>query len=196
MTVWRATFQFFKTDEATIGQNVLHFNNPDNLMDVSQMGQELDNFFWAFLKPMLAPSVRLEVIYFRDMQSTPGAGTVPWVTQLTTGTGSFNAMHQCMGPVFQFFDGQAGPRHRGRMYPYCVNSGDLNRQGPQPSLVTKFNTWRTNMFGRYITGTGVSPMKLMLHHRHPEGPDFTFVKDLRLAPRLGVQRRRNFGVGL
>ena len=196
MGVWRCTFQFFKTDESTLGQNVLYFSNPENAMSVSQMGTELQDNWWVFLKPMISNTVRLEVIFFKQVDVIAAPGTVPWAANMSLGTGSFNAMHQVIGPVFQFFDGGSGPAHRGRMYPYCVSSNHLNRNGPQPSLITLFNTWRGQVLGRYGSPGGTSALTLNIWHRHPEVGNGTSVKDIRLAPRLGVQRRRNFGVGM
>ena len=193
----RCTFQWFKTDDATFAQNVLYFDTDGNDLTPDTIGQDLQNNFWVFLKPMVSNVVRLEQIFIKELNNVPDTGAVPFSANLSVGTSGFNVLHQVLGPVFQFYDGGAGPKHRGRMYPYGVTSNHLNRSGPQPSLVTAFATWRTNMLTRY-SNSGTSPLVHMIYHRRvaPDPVAWSPVTDYRLAPRLGVQRRRNFAVGL
>lgn len=193
MSVHRCTFQYFKTDDSTIGQNVLYFHNPDGVLTTSAIGTELNGNFWVYCKPFTTNVVRLETIFIKTVDSIPEGATFPFAADLSLGSLGFNVLHQVIGPVFQFFDGIGGPQHRGRMYPYGVASNQLNRNGPQPSMVTLFNTWRTNMLNRYGP-TGASPLRHVIWHRTSKTWDG--ITDYRLAPRLGVQRRRNFGVGL
>jgi len=199
MSVWRATFQWFKTDDSTFGQNVLYFNNQDNAMSLSAMGVELDQQWWTALKPLTTNVVRLDAIFFKDVGANPPGGTLPYATTLSTGTVGVNVMHQTLGFVFQIFDGTSGPKGRGRMYHYGSPSNHMNRSGPQPSAVTAFNTFRATWMTRYVTNGGTSGLRWVLWHRQSAQGDPAFasnITDIRLNPRICVQRRRNFGVGL
>lgn len=198
---YRCTFQFFKTDDGTFAQNVVCMEDASETQTLSQIGTTLDQQWWglnslAALRRMSTNVMRLEVIHIQRIDISPPPLTFPFSTALTVGNSGFNFLHQTLGLVFRIFDGSGGPAHRGRVYHYGTPTTFVQRQGPSPAGVTEFNILRDHWLNQFGP-LPVSNLFWNIFHRDQVGAArFTRVTDIRLSPRLGVQRRRNFGVGM
>jgi len=202
MAVWRATFTWKNTFELSFAQNVLHFYDGSNLMNVQEIGDKLRDNFWGagsggtLLRSMTANMCKWDQLTLQRIDTTPTGGVFPYQTGGPVGDKVDNVFHEVVGYVFRFYDGGSGPRHRGRMYHFGTPSGSYTRLGPSPGNITAFNVMRLawlNAFGPLPT-TGLN---LVLWHRDFTGEArHTNVIDIRLSTTMGIQRRRNPGVGM
>ena len=202
MAIWRATLIWKNTFELSFGQNVLHFNDPTNALTTDQIGGIIDNSWWGTnatpaLRAMTANMTSLDFINLQRIDTNPAGGIIGFSSSKTVGNLVSNVWHEVVGYIFQLFDGFSGVRHRGRVYHYGTPSanGGNTRLGPGPATVTAFNTLRTHWLARFGP-QGDSGLKWVIWHRGQVGDArWTQVSDIRISSKMGVQRRRNPGVG-
>lgn len=202
MAIWRATFTWRNTFELSFAQNVLHFEDSSNLMDVNAIGTVLLSDLWGTtlnaprLRNMTANMCQFYNLQLQRIDTTPPGGVFPFQTGGPTGVIVDNVFHEVVGYVFRFYDGGAGPRHRGRMFHFGTPQSSNTRLGPSTGNIATFNSMRTNWLNSFgpLPTTGLS---LVLWHRDFQGDArWSRVIDIRLAPSMGIQRRRNPGVGM
>ncbi len=199
---YRCTLQWRKNDATLFGQNVLCMEDASETMPLATIGQIMDEQWWGLaagnaLRLWTTNVVRLETVFIQRLDVTPSPASFPYTARGAVGNSSFNVKHPVLGFCFRLFDGGGGPRHRGRVYHYGTRSDWLSDAGPDnATLTTQIAALRDiwlNAFGPLPT----SGLHWNLFHRDLSGAArFTRVTDIRLSPRLVVQRRRNFGVGM
>lgn len=112
------------------------------------------------------------------------------------GTGSSLTLHGSLSYVIKFGSGLAGRKNRGRYYIAGVASGFFETSTEIISAAG--NTFFTNMCNQlkaaFTGNTPSSGLGLVIWHRGPE-PSTTSVVQITQRSVLGLQRRRNVGVG-
>jgi len=201
--IWRCTMNFFNTTNGTFAQNVIYMEDESELKTPDQIGALLDDNWWGAtsgnpnLRNATSTNVRLETILFQRVFPLPPLGSTPYTTLLRAGGVGSAVKHAVLGIVFTIKDGQAGRAHRGRVYHYGVPGVLVTDAGPTPgNLVSTFNPIAAAWVDRFQTG-GTSGLIWNIFHRGASnGGMFTRVASISVNPRLCVQRRRNFGVGI
>jgi hypothetical protein len=201
MSVWRATLTWLYVTDQVIAQNVLHMLDPSGTMTHTQVGSIIENQWWGSaaglaLRAMTIQNVTLNSIQLQRVDTTPPGGVLPYNTLKQGGGVVGTFWHEVVGFVFSIYDGGAGPAHRGRIYHFGTPSNANTRVGPSASNQNSFNLLRDdwlNKFGELPT----SNLHWVIWHRGKQGDErWTKIKDIRLSPRFGIQRRRNPGVGM
>jgi len=88
-----------------------------------------------------------------------------------------------------------GRRGRGRFFVAGGRSDWMTASGITQSAATNGGIMVQDLMSRY-SFTGSSPLKWVLYHRDPEGGSTSHVVSAILRPFMGMQRRRNYGVGI
>lgn len=202
---WRATLNWFNTQTNLQAQNVLHFEDAEEIKTADQVGAIIDTIWWnpvgtsgEKLTNYTSGHIKLASITLQRMLPLPAQGGIPYVTLQTTGIATGFVKHAVLGFCFTLKDGLAGKKHRGRFYHYGANATHLLDNGPSAALMVPANIpaligkWTSNFIGAPTSG-----LHWCLFHRgEPGAAQFTRVTNIQLAQRAAVQRRRNFGVGI
>lgn len=201
MAVYRITIQFKHTTDASLAQNVIHMEDPAGTLTPAAIGGIIENTWWggstnSALRLMTANAVSLDFIWIQRVDTTPPGGVLPYSPVKTAGTKVSNVWHEVVGFIFRLFDGGAGPSHRGRVYHFGTANTDSLRTGPSSGNVAQFNTLHDTWMAAFGP-TGNSGLKWVLWHRNQVGnARWTQITDIRLSDKMGIQRRRNPGIGL
>lgn len=201
--IWQLTATWKNTTNGTFAQNVLYFKDGPGTMTAAQVAAKFDDDWWGsntiagFMRNFTSANVRLEGMSLRIVSPLVGAGSEPVTGQLRTGTVGNTQFHVCLGLVFTLKDGGAGRSHRGRFYHYGVPDGMVTKSGiTTANLTGTIQTWINNIIVKFGPEP-TSGLRLMLRHKTgPLAGTFTEVTEIRCAPNFGVQRRRNFAIGL
>lgn len=201
--VWRVTMTWKNTTDLAFGQNVIYMLDSVGNKTAAEVGGLIDTQLWATsavggLVNLTANNTILNAITLQRVDTVPPQATQPFTPAQTGGIIVSNNYHHVVGMIFQLLDGNAGKRHRGRMYHYgspSVNLG-LSRSGPGASTIPLFDTFKSRMIARFGP-SGSTGLRWVLWHRDLAGDArWSQVVDMRLSTVLGVQRRRNPNVGL
>jgi hypothetical protein len=200
---YKVTLNWRNTVLGLNAQNVLYFRDESGTKTVDQIGALIDDNFWGSLtvngelRNFTSTNVRLDGQTIQQLTpNNPQAG-VPYTGQLRSGASGTAVVHPCVGLVFTLKDGSAGRAHRGRIYHYGATVGQTQNSNPTAANIAgTFAQWMANILVRFGPGA-TTGLRLMLHHGNLIGDsNFTDVMSMRVNPVYGIQRRRNFNVGL
>lgn len=200
---WRATLNWRNTTEGTNAQNVLYFEDTSEVKTADQIGVIIDDSFWGTggasgeLRNFTSTNVVLQTISLQRIRPLPALGSTPFVTQQRFGVNGSATRHVCLCYIFTFKDGGAGKKHRGRMYHFGHTNSQSDIKGPLAGNVTGTMTqWANNIIARFGPA-GTTGLILCLFHRGAAaGSEFTRVTSIQPRPFFGLQRRRNYNVGM
>jgi len=205
MAIWRIVLNWKNTTLNTLAQNVIYMKDPDGLKTAEQIGAIIDVEFWGAttlggegtLRNFTSTNVRLDSLSLQRVSPSPPQGTIPYSTALQTGTDGSAVRHPVLGQLFTLKDGLAGRKHRGRFYHYGVTTAKSNTGGMKSGDITNEVTdWCIEMKTKFMN-PATTGLFWMLHHRNAvDGDDFTEIVSIQPRPIFGIQRRRNFGVGI
>jgi len=199
-TFWRVTVTFFNSGVALRGQNVIWLEDPSNIKTETQIAAAMDLNFWgpsgsSALVFMTAQLVKAESYTIQKVSPAPPSGGIPVTANQVGGSQATLVLYPTVGLIFQLFDGGAGSAHRGRIYHYGTPSNLATNFIPNATAASRFATVRDtwlNAFGPLPT----SGLHWCIFHRKLVGDArWTRVTDIRMAPFLHHQRRRNFATG-
>lgn len=197
---YRVTATMFNSGTALRGQNVMYFEDPSETKTMPQLAAAMDSNWWgasgsSALRFITAQLCRSESYTIQKVFPSPPSGGVPFTANGVGGAQATLVLYPTVGFVFQLFDGGSGAKHRGRLFHYGTPTNLTTNFTPNASAVTNFNTVRDtwlNAFGPLPT-TGF--FWCIFHRAEVGSAQFTRVTDIRLAPFLHHQRRRNFATG-
>lgn len=181
-------------NNASVVQNVFHFLNPDGFLSNQQICLEIRDNWIAIVKNLAAAScvwtnIRSERI---DQVVNPAAANL---AVNIAGTGNSNTPHVCLAFIIRLQTAIAGRHGRGRIYfgaprPDWIGSSLVLAAG-----ITFINgTTIPALMARYGP-TGNSGLTLGVH-RKDDRQSLIQISGMSLATTLGIQRRRNIGVGV
>lgn len=175
-------------------QNVFHVNNPDGALSDVQIKDEVVNNWIQVIKPHTG----LNLTYIGLEIRVVGVAAPPAATHFVLnipGTGSSTNLPQVCCVKLGFLTGLSGRKFRGRYYIGLIGNvtdqTDLITGTPMANLEATAATLQARWA---VNGSG--PLTLVIFHRGPEAPPPTLVTQIIVRATLGVQRRRNLGVGI
>lgn len=178
-------------------QNVVHFNNPDGALTHAAMAAEL---ITHWITPLLALHnnnfvwVQLEIT---ELGSGPSlTDTFP----IASGQGSQagDAAPPFVSAVIKLSSAVPGRKGRGRIFLPGLSIGTFGDRGRlTPGSYSGFQTLFLNGWrAKFIIG-GSGPLQLVITNRTPTAhADWVHVTGLDVRNYAGVQRRRNYFVGM
>lgn len=177
-------------------QNVLHFDNPDGATQPQAIAQDVfDN--WIMKVTIHTGSA---VNYFNVLvQNLSNPNEAPFSLAVNRSGQSFAA--NTMGPftckVFKFLTARAGRHGRGRCFIPGIDAQHITLGQLNSGYITNVNSQViTPIMARFGPG-GTSNLNLCV--RENDGTDvgiFNPVISIQCRAQLGVQRRRNIGIGV
>jgi len=173
-------------------QNVLHFNNPDGALSNFAISEELKPNWITVLRNVQNNQLQWVEI---SVQRVDTAGFSADVFTVTAAAGSLSgpAALTFACPVVSIRTGVAGRAGHGRFYIFGLHGESIDNGSFESGAFAAYQVRVNDLKNRYKSG-GTGPITLGVCSR--SNPiDFKPMTDLIVRPVLGVQRRRNLGVG-
>ncbi len=179
-----------------VQQNVLHFTwLGDGPFDLSDAAVEIRDHWIQLIKPLQASDFRYSLITVRNMNTL----TLPPFSLVVSINGGGGTVLNWWGPmsvVFSIRTATFGRKGRGRFYVGGFYVGQVG-QGQFTSSAQSFNAgMAANLEARYVAVGAPGNFRLGVAPRLATADNFKFATQIIPAPTPGVQRRRNFGVGI
>ena len=195
MPIVRVTLDFAMVGQ--IFQNVLHFENTDGLLTLSQIADDIQANWITPLRTVTDDNGSWVKITVKDMANPTFS---PFIKPIAVpGSADFgNGSVPFAGIVLLIGTGLAGRRGRGRIFhPASATNSWLNNGIVTAAAQTTWNAEgvlgviRNNYV---LTGGGFSSLHLEVYHR--DDNTSTPCNSLVVRNTFGCQRRRNIGVGI
>jgi hypothetical protein len=175
-------------------QNVCFFDNPDGGLTALQIAGELaanfmpriqnfqSNFLgWQFLH-IYDANDHDDPVYIHPLNNSPGLANTGYIYPTL-----------CYKISLQAVIG--GRRGRGRFFVAGGRNDWMTAGGITASAATNGGIHIAALMARYsVTGNG--PIKWVIYHRANEDQSASFIASALLRPYMGMQRRRNYGIGI
>lgn len=173
-------------------QNVFHMHNQDGTLTDEQIAQEILTQWLPQVKRRSGPGCNFTFLEVRRVDNLNPPS--PYITQVNvTGTGSNFNHPQVVCEKLRFQTALAGKRNRGRYYiPLVGQHGDLNDVVNAPAMVILTEVCQI-LTDRFCKSSG-GPIGLCIWHRDTR--THTMCTSIIPSATYGIQRRRNFGIGI
>jgi len=173
-------------------QNVLHFNNPDGVWTHSQIANDIETNWVNRIKLHQVTSMVWTQIIVQEVSLSPIASFTKAINQAGTNLANADAVpFSCF--VIQIKTAAGGPHGRGRFY-----VGGLTNNSHTNGIVTAavLTAWvnSLNILKGFYGPSGTSQIRLVVKEK--SNNTFNLMTDLICRQYVGVQRRRNYGVGI
>jgi len=179
-----------------IQQNVLQFEyDPDHGSDFLQLAAfELRDHWIQLVRPLQASDFRYSNITTRNMSNLTQP---PWSEPISIfgGGGTVQNWWGPMAVVFSIRTAIFGRKGRGRFYLGGFYVGQVGQGQFTASAQGQNTVIAGGLITRYIAASS-SPMRLGVGPRNNTAANFNLATNIIAQPTPGVQRRRNFGVGI
>lgn len=175
-------------------QNVIHFTNPDDTMTLPAICTEIRDFWCSPMSNCSTSSFSYTLIRAERVDtSTPP--TPATLAVAVAGVGTPTTPHVVLAFIFKLRTVVGGRRGRGRIYVMAPRADWVANSVPTGAgSAFMTGTVIPAIMGRYGP-TGVSPLILGVCSRE-DPTDIKGVESIAVASYMGVQRRRNIGVGI
>jgi len=179
--------------QGKVQQNVVHVLNPDGTLTDTQIKDEFVTNWINVVRVHVGTQTQFSTLEVRRILTpTPPAPTT-FPIGITGGGSATNLPLVCCEKL-QFTTGVAGRQGRGRYFIPNVSTGAFDGTDRMTtSEITKINATALTLANRWKSG-GSGPLTLTIAHKNGSPP--TPVTDIRGMTTIGVQRRRNVGVGI
>lgn len=175
-------------------QNVLHFTNPDDTLTLPAVCTDIRDNWLASMSNCSTSSFTYTLVRADrvDVASPPSPATLA-VAVAGVGTPTTNHVVLCF--IFKLRTGVGGRRGRGRIYTMAPRADWISNSVPTGAgSAFMTGTVIPALLARYGP-TGASPLILGVASRD-DPTDIKSVESIAVANYMGVQRRRNIGVGI
>jgi len=178
-----------------INQNVLHFENPDGSLTNEEMRDDILGHWMPICRNRQNANGRWSKITISEIGGTPGD---PFV-HLIPSPGQAGSMdgppeHPSLTALFSTRTGVGGRHGHGRIYMPGFHGGWVENGLMRSDILPLMQTVANNLSGWYSL-TGAGPLVLKVVPRaHPV--DALSVTSIVVKSVMGIQRRRNIGVGM
>lgn len=177
-------------------QNVLHFENFDGLMTPQAIANDvLTN--WVQKVRSQQSSQLLHATILVQSVSNPNQAPFNLTTNLFGQSFGETRVPTFVAIVFKFLTARAGRHGRGRCFIPGVVTDHLDQYKLSAAGVTN---WTNNVVNpiklAYVPPNNTSPLNLCVREEAGANDLFNTLIDIQVRPVLGVQRRRNIGIGI
>lgn len=173
-------------------QNVLHVSNPDGALSHSQIADEFETHWISQVKTKQVTSMIYNQIIVSDSSGSGPPAFTKAVNVAGTNVANADAVpFSCF--VVQLRTNLAGRHGHGRFYVSGVTNSAHTNGIVTAAVITAWNTTLATMKARFAEG-GTSALTLVLKEKNAQV--YHPVTDMIIRQYLGVQRRRNYGVGI
>ena len=193
MAIERVTFQGTYPSGAV--ENVVHFHNADGATTHAAMAAYLQTNWINPLIALQSTGFRWVQMLIQKVDGSPGVSDTFAITP-NQGTQSGDGAPPYQAGVIKLSTGFPGRKGRGRIFlgPFAIGTfsqyGTLTTGSYSAFQTLLLNAWRT----KFIS-PGSAPIYLVVTSRS-DPSDFHLVTALDVRPWSGVQRRRNYSVGI
>jgi hypothetical protein len=175
-------------------ENVVFFNDPTSAMTNAAIGAELRSNFCAKIREFQSNFLGWQFLYIYDANDP----SIPvYVHPMLNDPGIAAVGYLYPTNCYKLsWVGTRGGRHgRGRFFIAGSRSDWATSAGITTSAATNGGIHLNSIMTRY-SNTGSGPLKLCLWSRNEAGHPTNNVASALFRPYLGIQRRRNYGVGI
>lgn len=194
MSIVRVTFSGVCLGQTM--QNVVHFINPDGSMTLPAVCNEMLTYW---IQPMVnchTSSFSWTNIRAEDITSATPAQPAT-LAIAAAGVGTPTTTHVCLAFIFKWQTGVGGRRGRGRIFVPAPRADWVANSVPTQAglnyMISNVIFPILQRFGSNPAGTSV--LTLCVTPRNLSTPPLG-VENIAISPKMGVQRRRNIGVGI
>lgn len=179
---------------ASVIQNVFYLKNPDGAIQLPAVATEIRDGWLGIIKNFAAASCVWTSIRVDEVATaTPKASANLAIN--VPGLGNSFTQHVCLSFVLRWATGIGGRHGRGRMFIGAPRPDWITNSLPTAAGLTAINgTFIPQLKARYITPASSGLFLLVVRKGDPSNN--VLVTDVSVAPTLGIQRRRNIGVGI
>lgn len=173
-------------------QNVMHFQNPDGALSALEIKDEVFTSLWTRLRN----HQNTNLIYnSMSVQIVDSSGHSPDVFSLGGLHGSLDgdSYHPSIAVLFSIQTAFGGRHGHGRFYMCGLHFDFIEHGVIRPDIFALYQGDATFIANRFKSG-GSGPLTLGVCPRS-DPSDFKGMTDLIAKPTVGIQRRRNIGVG-
>jgi hypothetical protein len=175
-------------------QNVFHiFDGETPFVPLTIKGL-VETYWINVVKPYQLSSLSYRLIQLRQVDVL-GQPTYNYAINITASGGSAIETWGPLSQLYSFHTLTAGPRGRGRTYLAGQYGGDVVANQWSSARFTAMTTLAAALTTRWVGATPTSGMNLVVCGRESL-PTPHFVTEIVPQPIPGVQRRRNYGVGI
>lgn len=172
-------------------QNVLHFENPDGALNHEAIRNDIANFFLVSLRNLQNIGYVWTQIKVQTVSPATDVATV-WPIS-SPGVFSGDGAHVSLAALFSIRTNTPGRQGHGRFYMAGVHVTSVINSVMPAATQTSYATRAGEIVARYKSG-GTGPITLGVCPRLTPS-DFKAMVAIVVRPVLGIQRRRNIGVG-
>lgn len=191
MSVWRMTLTGTMYNQKI--QNVLHFNNPENVANITTMRNYMVNDWILFLRTIQNVNFTWTSLQMAELVSNASPPYVEALTNMPGGLSGPGALPFVCG-VFSLRTSLGGRSGRGRFYMGGVHQESLLNGQLHPNALLAYNDVALQLKQRFCEGGSLLINLAVCERSAFPSPLIT----TNIIPRsvLGVQRRRNINVGI
>jgi len=171
----------------------MHFNNPDGALTELAIAEELRVNFIGVIKPVQNANYTWNKCTVQTLGSPNGEAVVVNYTPIP-GALSGTPAHSALAVIFQIRTGAAGRKRRGRFYLCGVQQDSILNNILHPAAADLYTAIHNSLTNRYKSG-GTAAINIGVMTRGDTG-SFHNATSISHSNILGVQRRRNTGVGI
>ena len=191
MSIWRVTLTGTMYNQKM--QNVLHFDNPENIYGITTMRNYMVNDWILMLRTIQNVNFTWTSLQLAELKSNPEPPYVEALSGMPGGLSGPGAPPFVCG-VFSIRTSTGGRRGRGRFYMGGVHQESILNGQLHPNALIAYSDVANQLKIRFCTG-GSTDFRLQVAERValPDGIPSTNIVARGV---LGVQRRRNINVGI
>lgn len=192
MAVWRVTLSC--SVDGQVCQNVLHLTASDGILPNTVTDIMRDQWL-----PQIRPFQHTGARWFDiEARRVDPIGLAPFhqtIVQFGSGDTEREADNPCLARVLQFKTAVAGRHGRGRIYIPGTTQASWDKGFVKTASLTAGQPLVNSLMNSFCNPNPPFGLRLVLSRR--SNPSQTInVDTIVQAPRIGVQRRRNIGVGM
>ena len=181
----------------SIGQtynNVFYMQNPDGALTNAQIGAEINNNLGAQLRGFQSWFLGWQFIYVYDADNHDTPNYI-YPCNNAGGLAQEGYLYPTTCFKISWSSLLGGRRGRGRTFIAGSRASWATAAGITASAATNGGVLINNIIARY-GNSGNGPLRMVIWHRGTEPPVPSGVVGGILRPYLGMQRRRNYGIGV